>query len=109
MIENKVITVREFEERYGAPPSLLVEVQKYGIILFHYYYEILEEILLFDFKIIEKEGEESRVFFKEIVSTEDKNPLFEIHKLRKEEKEKYINYDPHKKDTAVIATEGFGI
>ena len=54
MSEEKILKVKEFQERYGVDPKLFIETQRYGTIIFHPNYETLQEILFYDFKINKK-------------------------------------------------------
>ena len=105
MPENKQMTIKEFKERYNINPQVLIEVQKYGTIMFHPHYEDLQEILFYDFAIDEAS---LTVSFKEIVSTQNENPFFKIYEVHNEKFKKLINYHPGKKDTAVIETDNKG-
>ena len=99
MAEHKSMTIEEFKKRYEVNPQILLEIQKYGTIMFHPHYEDLQEILFYDFMI---EGTNLNVSFKEIVSTQNENPFFKIYEVNDEKFKKLINYNSYKKDTSII-------
>jgi len=101
MIIKRTFTLNEFKEKYGFNPELLLNIQKNGVILFHPHYETLEEILFFDFVLTKEE-----ITFKEMAGVVNKNPLFEVYKEQKAKMNNHIGYNPYKKDTAVLETEG---
>ncbi len=99
MLEDKTISIEEFQKRYGIDPGVFITVQKYGTIIFHPNYETLQEILFYDFEINDLD---KKVSYKEIVGTNNENPFFKIYESNNQKFKELINYDPHKKNTSVI-------